>query len=338
MSKNVFVTGCCGYIGSHTCVELLTAGYNVIGIDDFSNSSKDVLDNINIITGKDIDFYFGDVRDSKLLNRLFDTYDIDLVIDLAAFKSVGDSVKQPILYYDNNLVSLINLLKCMVGHNVKKFIFSSSATVYGMDNAMPVNEESAVGGTTNPYGTSKLFSEKILEDLYYSDHTWDICIFRYFNPVGAHISNLIGENPKGKVNNLMPHIVNVALNKEERIEIYGDDYDTIDGTGVRDYIHIMDLAKAHLKAIDKMSNDAFGLRIYNLGTGQGYSVLDLLRTFEKVNDVSLQYKIVNRREGDVAISFADSSKAKRELEWEAKYSLEDMCKTAFDFAKKVNDI
>ncbi len=329
--KNIFVTGCCGYIGSHTCVELLENGYNIIGLDNFSNSKPIVLERIKEITGKEIKFYEGDMLDKALLEKIFDENEITAVIDFAAFKSVGDSVNKPLEYYINNVSSVLTLLSVMKDRNIKELIFSSSATVYGTPDVVPITEECKTGGTTNPYGTSKLYVEGILKDLYKSDNTWDICIFRYFNPVGAHRSGLIGEEPNGIPANLMPFIAKVANNELECLSVFGDDYDTPDGTGVRDYIHIVDLAKAHVKAIEKLEREHNGIFIYNLGTGTGYSVLDMVHTFEVVNHTKVSYKIVGRRSGDIATCYADSKKALDELDWMAELTLEDMCRDAYNF-------
>ncbi len=329
--KSIFITGCCGYIGSHTCVELLEAGYNIVGLDNFSNSKPIVLEKIKEITGKEIKFYEGDMLDKALLEKIFDENEIMSVIDFAAYKSVGDSVNKPLEYYINNVSSVLTLLSVMKEKNVKELIFSSSATVYGTPEVVPITEECITGGTTNPYGTSKLYVEGILKDLYKSDNSWDICIFRYFNPVGAHPSGLIGEEPNGIPANLMPFIAKVANHELECLSIFGDDYDTPDGTGVRDYIHIVDLAKAHVNAIIKLEKEKTGLFIYNLGTGTGYSVLDMVHAFEVVNHVTINYKIVGRRAGDIATCYADSKKALDELEWIAEKTLEDMCKDAYNF-------
>lgn len=332
--KNIFVTGCTGYIGSHTCVELLNNGYNVIGLDNFSNSKKDVLDKINTITGKTIKFYEGNMLDKELLTKIFKENKIDGVIDFAAYKSVGDSVTHPIEYYTNNVSSVLTLLDIMKTNNVKTIIFSSSATVYGNPKIIPITEECEIGGTTNPYGTSKLFVEKILNDLYISDNSWKICIFRYFNPVGAHPSGIIGENPSGIPANLMPFIAKVAIGELEHLNIFGNDYDTKDGTGVRDYIHIMDLASAHIAGIKKLEQMDKGLKVYNLGTGIGYTVLEMVESFEKVNNVKVPYKIVDRRPGDIATCYADSSLAQKELNWNSVKTLEDMCKDSYNFILK----
>lgn len=331
--KNIFVTGCSGYIGSHTCVELLENGYNVIGLDNFSNSKPVVLDKIFEITGKKIKFYEGNMLDKDILNKIFSENIIDAVIDFAAFKSVGDSTKKPIEYYINNVSSVLTLLDVMKEYNVKNLIFSSSATVYGESKIMPITEECKIGNTTNPYGTSKLYVEGILQDLYTSDNSWNICIFRYFNPVGAHKSGLIGEDPTGIPANLMPFISKVAIGEIDCLNVFGNDYDTEDGTGVRDYIHIMDLAKAHINGLKKLENDKKGMHIYNLGTGKGVSVLEMINTFEKVNNVKINYKITKRRPGDIAVCYADSTKAFKELNWKAIYNLEDMCRDAYNYVK-----
>ena len=332
--KNIFVTGCTGYIGSHTCVELLENNYNVIGLDNFSNSKPVVLEKIKEITGKSIEFYEGNMLNRELLRQIFQENNIDCVIDFAAFKSVGDSVNLPIDYYINNVSSVLTLLSVMQEYNIKSLLFSSSATVYGDAKTMPITEEFPIGGTTNPYGTSKLYCEGILQDLYKSDNEWNICIFRYFNPVGAHKSGLIGEEPNGIPANLMPFISKVATGELEILSVFGNDYDTKDGTGVRDYIHVVDLAKAHVKGLEKLEKDNRGMHIYNLGTGTGYSVLEMIKTFEEVNNIKVNYKIVGRRPGDVAICYADPSKALRELNWKCELSLEDMCEDAYNFYKQ----
>lgn len=334
--KNIFVTGCTGYIGSHTCVELLDGNYNVVGLDNFSNSKSSVLDNITKITGKSIKFYEGNMLDKALLDKIFSENEIDAVIDFAAFKSVGDSVSKPIEYYVNNVSSVLTLLSVMKNHNVKALVFSSSATVYGDSKIMPITEECKIGGTTNPYGTSKLYCEGILQDLYKSDNDWNICIFRYFNPVGAHKSGLIGEEPNGIPANLMPFISKVATKELEILSVFGNDYDTPDGTGVRDYIHVVDLAKAHVKGIERLDMDKKGMHIYNLGTGKGYSVLEMIKAFESANGVEVPYKIVGRRPGDIATCYADPSKAERELNWKAELGLKDMCRDAYNFTKNIS--
>lgn len=330
----ILVTGCCGYIGSHTCVELLNNNYEVVGLDNFSNSKKDVLDKIKQITDKSIKFYEGDMLDKEILNKIFDENDISCVIDFAAYKAVGESIEKPIEYYTNNLSSVLTLLSVMKKYNCKKIVFSSSATVYGDPEVVPITEEAKTGGTTNPYGTSKLFVEQILKDLYKSDNSWDICILRYFNPIGAHSSGLIGEDPNGIPANLMPYISKVASKKLECLSVFGNDYDTKDGTGVRDYIHVVDLAKGHVKALEKLTKEQSGLFIYNLGTGVGYSVLDMINTFERVNNVEVNYKIVDRRPGDIAECFADPTKAKEELGFVCEKTLEDMVRDAWNYENK----
>lgn len=329
----VLVTGGLGYIGSHTCCELLTAGYDVVVLDNLSNSKIDVQDKIKIITGKEVKFYQGDMIDKALLSNIFKTEKIDAVIDFAAYKAVGESVQKPVEYYTNNVSTVLVLLDTMKEYNVKKLVFSSSATVYGDPARVPIQEEDKIGGTTNPYGTSKLFVEQILKDLYHSDDSWDIAILRYFNPIGAHKSGLIGEEPKGIPANIMPYIAKVAAGDLECLSVFGNDYDTKDGTGVRDYIHVVDLAVGHIKALEKLDKEQQGLYIYNLGTGIGYSVLDLINTFEKVNGIKVNYKIVGRRPGDIAACYADPTKAVTELGWEAKLGIEDMCKDSYNYVK-----
>lgn len=335
--KKIFVTGCTGFIGSHTCVELLDAGYEVVGLDNFSNSKKEVLDKIKEITGKEINFYEGNMLNKDLLMKIFNENDISCVIDFAAYKSVGDSVSKPIEYYTNNVSSVLTLLSVMKENNVKSFVFSSSATVYGAAEKMPITEETPVGNTTNPYGTSKLFCEEILKDLYNSDNEWNICIFRYFNPVGAHRSHLIGEEPNGIPANLMPFISKVATGELPCLSVFGNDYNTPDGTGVRDYIHIVDLAKAHVSGVKRLEADKKGMHIYNLGTGRGYSVLEMIHAFEKANNLELNYKIVERRPGDIAVCYADATKAQNELGWKAELTLEDMSRDSYMFTKSLKN-
>ncbi len=329
----ILVTGMCGYIGSHTAVELLEKGYEVIGLDNFSNSKKEVLEKIKKITNKAFKFYEGDMIDRNILETIFKENDIKAVIDFAAYKSVGESVQKPLEYYINNVSSVLNLLSVMKENDIKTIVFSSSATVYGNPEEVPIKETSKIGGTTNPYGTSKLFVEKILEDLYKSDDTWNICILRYFNPIGAHKSGLIGEEPNGIPANLVPYIAKVAKGKLKSLNVFGNDYDTKDGTGVRDYIHVVDLAVGHVKAIEKLEKDKKGLHIYNLGTGTGYSVLEIIKTFEKVNNIKVPYNIVERRSGDIDSCYSDPEKAKKELNFKAKYTLEDMLKDAWNYEK-----
>ena len=329
----ILVTGGTGYIGSHTCVELLKNGYEVIIIDNLCNSKKEVVDNIEKITNKQVQFVEGDVRDKDLLRTIFKNNKIAAVIHFAGLKAVGESVEKPLLYYQNNLDSTLNLCEIMNEFNVKKLIFSSSATVYGNPVKLPITEDMEVGKTTNPYGTSKYFLERILNDLYIYDEDWSITLLRYFNPVGAHESGLLGEDPNGIPNNLMPYIVKVATNELECLSVFGNDYDTPDGTGVRDYIHVVDLARGHVMAIDKILNTT-GVNIYNLGTGVGYSVLDLVNAFEKVNGIKINKKIVGRRAGDIAACYADSTKAYKELGWKAELNLEDMVKSSYNYALK----
>ncbi len=325
----ILVTGGLGFIGSHTVCELLDENYEVIVIDNLSNSSIDVIDKINRITNKTIKFYENDVCDYNALQTIFKENKIDAVIHFAGYKAVGESVNEPIKYYENNIISTLNLCKVMKEYNCKKLVFSSSATVYGTPEVLPIKENAKLS-TTNPYGSTKLMNEEILKDIYNADKEFSIVILRYFNPIGAHKSGLIGENPKGIPNNLMPYIVRVATGSLECLSVFGNDYDTIDGTGVRDYIHVVDLAKGHLKAIEKTFKDN-GTFYYNLGTGKGCSVLELVKTFENVNDIKVNYKIVERRQGDIASCYADPLKAKEELDWEAKYAIEDMCKDSYNY-------
>ena len=330
----ILLPGGAGYIGSHTAVELLNAGKEIVIIDNFSNSKKEVLDKIRKITGKDFKFYEMDYLDKEKLDKVFEENEIDAVLNFAGYKAVGESIQQPIEYYKNNISGCLELLETMKKHGVKKFIFSSSATVYGDPETIPITEECKTGGTTNPYGTSKLFIEQILKDVYKSDNTWDICILRYFNPVGAHESGLIGEEPQGIPNNLMPYVARVAAGQLKELSVYGNDYDTKDGTGVRDYIHVVDLAKGHVAALKKLDKENKGLFIYNLGTGKGYSVLDMVKGFEKATGKKVPYKIAPRREGDIATCYADPKKAKEELGWEAEKDINDMCKDSWEYIQK----
>lgn len=330
----VLVTGGAGFIGSHTVVELLNEGKEVVIVDNFSNSKKEVLDAIRKITGKDFKFYEIDYLDREKLEKVFEENEIEEVINFAGFKSVGESVKKPIEYYTNNISGALVLLDTMRKYGVKTFIFSSSATVYGEPEMIPVTEECKTGGTTNPYGTSKLYIEQILKDIYTSDPSWNICILRYFNPVGAHESGLIGEEPQGIPNNLMPYVARVALGTLKELSVYGNDYDTKDGTGVRDYIHVVDLAKGHIKALEKLEKEKQGLFIYNLGTGKGYSVLDMVKAFEKVTGKKIAYKIAPRRDGDIATCYADPKKAKEELGWEASLGIDEMCRDSWNYINK----
>ena len=325
----ILVTGGAGYIGSHTTVELLSSGYEVVIIDNFSNSKKEVLDKIKKITGKDFSFYEGDVCDKNFLNDIFEKEKIDAVIHFAAYKAVGESVSKPLMYYRNNIDSTLSLLEIMEKYNVYNFVFSSSATVYGKPERLPITEDFPLSAT-NPYGQTKLMIEQILKDLSVSNDKWNIILLRYFNPIGAHESGLIGEEPNGIPNNIMPYIMKVATKELDKVHIFGNDYDTKDGTGVRDYIHVVDLANGHLKALDKARNFT-GVEAYNLGTGTGYSVLQIVKAFEDATGVEVKYKIVERRPGDIPTCYADPSKAKNELGWEAKKGIEEMCRDAWRF-------
>lgn len=327
----VLVTGGAGFIGSHTAVELLEAGREIVIMDNFSNSKPNALEAIRKITGKDFKFYEADYTDRKALEKVFEENKIDSVINFAGFKAVGESVEKPIEYYTNNVSGALVLLDTMRKYGVKKFIFSSSATVYGDPEIIPITEDCKTGGTTNPYGTSKLFIEQILMDLYKSDNSWDISILRYFNPVGAHKSGLIGEEPQGIPNNLMPYVARVAAGTLKELSVFGNDYNTKDGTGVRDYIHVVDLAKGHIKALEKLEKETSGLFIYNLGTGTGYSVLDMVKAFEKTTGKEVPYKIAPRRAGDIATCYSDPTKAKNELGWTAEMGIEEMCKDSWNF-------
>ena len=325
----VLVTGGCGYIGSHTVIELLENNYEVVIVDNLVNSKIEVLDNIKKISGCDVKFYNYDLCDNTKVEEIFRVEKLDAIIHFAGLKAVGESVSKPLMYYENNLLSTINILKNMMKYNVKKIVFSSSATVYGNPKSLPIKEDFPLH-TTNPYGTTKLMIENILEDLYKADSSFDITILRYFNPIGAHKSGLLGEDPNGIPNNLMPYIVKVATGKLPILNIFGDDYKTVDGTGVRDYIHVLDLAHGHLLALE---NKKTGLKIYNLGTGHGTSVLELVKMFEKVNKVKVNYQITERREGDIDACYASSEKARDELGFTCKYTLEDMCLDSYNFVK-----
>ena len=330
---SVLVTGGAGYIGSHTVVELLNENKEVIVVDNFSNSKPEMLDKIKKITNKDFKFYELDYSNKEKMDKVFAENKIDSVIHFAGYKAVGESVEKPIEYYTNNVSGTLNLLDVMRKHNVKKIVFSSSATVYGDPEVVPLTEMCKIGGTTNPYGSSKLFIEQILKDVYKSDNTWDVCILRYFNPIGSHESGIIGEEPQGRPNNLMPYIVRVASGELEELSIFGNDYNTPDGTGVRDYIHVVDLAKGHIKALEKLEKEKSGIYIYNLGTGKGYSVLDMVHAFEKTTGQKIKYKITERRAGDIATCYADATKAKEELNWVAEKTLEDMCRYSWNYIK-----
>lgn len=327
----ILVTGGAGYIGSHTVVELLKRNEKVIIVDNFINSSKENLDKIKQITGQDFGFYEVDLLDEENLERVFKENKIEAVIHFAGLKAVGESVQKPIEYYHNNITGTLVLLKLMKKYNCKNIVFSSSATVYGNPHTVPIKEDFPLS-TTNPYGTTKLMIEQILQDVHVADPEFSIILLRYFNPIGAHESGIIGEEPNGIPNNLMPYIVRVATGQYEELKVFGDDYPTVDGTGVRDYIHVVDLSLGHIKALDKLRNFK-GIEIYNLGTGRGYSVLELVKTFEKVNGVKVKYKIVERRPGDIATCYADPTKAKEELGWVATRGIEEMCRDSWNFAK-----
>ena len=329
---NILVTGGAGYIGSHTCVELINKGYNVIVIDNFVNSSKESLDRVSQITGKKVTLYEGDVRNKELLERIFAENSISYVIHFAGLKAVGESCSMPINYYQNNLESTLTLVEVMGKYNCKKIVFSSSATVYGDPETLPLTEQCKVGGTTNPYGTSKYFQEIILSDLCKSDAEWTVVLLRYFNPVGAHESGLIGEAPSGIPNNLTPYVAKVAIGQLPYLNVFGNDYDTHDGTGVRDYIHVVDLAKGHVVAIEKI--ESAGCHIYNLGTGVGYSVLDLVKAFSKACGHDVPYKFAPRRPGDIAACYADATKAKNELGWTAELGIDEMCASSWNWQIK----
>ena len=328
----ILVTGGCGYIGSHTVVDLLNDGLEVVIVDNLVNSKRDVLEKIKKITGKCVTFYEYDLCDMEKLDSIFEKESISAVIHFAGLKAVGESVSIPLKYYQNNLTGTINLLLCMQKYNVKKIIFSSSATVYGNPKTLPIKEDFPLS-TTNPYGTTKLMIETILKDLYQSDNSFDITILRYFNPIGAHKSGLLGEDPNGIPNNLMPYIVKVATGKLPVLNIFGADYKTVDGTGVRDYIHVLDLSYGHMLAL---KNKKTGLKIYNLGTGKGTSVLELVIMFETVNKVKINKKIVGRREGDIDACYASCSLAERELGFKCRYTLEDMCLDSYNYVKNNN--
>ena len=319
----ILITGGAGYIGSHTCIELLNNNYKIIVVDNLSNSSIESLNRVKEITGKQFEFYKESVLNREKMNEIFLENNIEAVIHFAGFKAVGESTTIPLTYYYNNIISTIVLCDVMQKHNVKNFIFSSSATVYGIPKTSPITEEFPLS-VTNPYGQTKLMIEQIMRDVAKADDEWSIALLRYFNPFGAHQSGRIGEDPNGIPNNLMPYVTQVAVGKLKELNIFGNDYPTKDGTGVRDYIHVVDLAKGHVKALEKVLKTK-GIEAYNLGTGKGYSVLEMVKAFEKVSGKKIPYKVIERRPGDVAICFADVSKAKRELGWEAEYGLEEMC-------------
>lgn len=328
----ILVTGGAGYIGSHTLVELIKKGYETVVIDNLYNSSEKSLERVEAITGVKPKFYFGDVRDEDLLRRIFTENEIEYVIHFAGLKAVGESCRKPLFYYDNNINGTLVLVKVMTEFNCKNLVFSSSATVYGTPERLPLDENCRIGGTTNPYGTSKYFQEIMLTDICKADPDWNVILLRYFNPVGAHESGLIGEDPDGIPNNLMPYVAKVAIGELKEVGVFGNDYPTPDGTGVRDYIHVVDLAKGHVAAIEKVKTK--GVHIYNLGTGVGYSVLDVIKAFSKACGRELPYAIKPRRDGDVASNYADSSKAKSELGWQAELNLDDMCASSWNWQKK----
>lgn len=327
---SILVSGGAGYIGSHTCVELLEAGYDIVVVDNLCNASEEAVRRVEQITGKTVPFVKADLCDPAATEALFAQYpDIDAVMHFAGLKAVGESVRKPLEYYTNNLVSTLVLLNVMRDHGVKNFVFSSSATVYGDPASVPIREDFPTGGTTNPYGTTKYMIEIILEDIYKSDNEWNVTLLRYFNPIGAHKSGRIGENPNGIPNNLMPYITQVAIGKLPELSVFGDDYDTPDGTGVRDYIHVVDLAEGHVKALDNILEGNKGVQVFNLGTGHGYSVLDIVKAFEKASGKNVPYKIVARRPGDIATCYSDPTKAKEVLGWEAKRGLAEMCEDSW---------
>ena len=329
---HVLVTGGAGFIGSHTVVELLQAGYEVVIIDNFSNSSPLVLSRIEGITGKRPLLIEGDIRDRALLDDVFKQHEIDAVVHFAGLKAVGESVQKPLEYYDNNVSGSVVLFEAMRDAGVKRLVFSSSATVYGDPEEIPISENCPIGVPTNPYGMSKLMVERILQDLVVAEADFSVALLRYFNPIGAHESGLIGENPSGIPNNLLPYVTQVAIGKLEKLSVFGSDYPTVDGTGVRDYIHVVDLAKGHLAALDYLKG-AVGCHVWNLGTGQGYSVLQIIEAFEKATGVSVPYKLVERRAGDIAECWSNPAKAKDELGWEAAYGLEDMMRHSWKWQK-----
>ncbi len=329
---SILVTGGAGYIGSHTCVEMLNAGYEIVIVDNFYNSCPESLNRIKELTGKDFKFYECDIRDREGLDKIFSENKIDAVIHFAGLKAVGESCAKPLEYYENNVGGTITLCEAMRDAGCKKIVFSSSATVYGENNISPLKETMQIGGTTNPYGTTKYMIELILRDLWASDNEWSIALLRYFNPIGAHKSGRIGENPNGIPNNLMPYITQVAVGKLACLSVFGDDYDTPDGTGVRDYIHVVDLALGHVKAVGKVLADK-GVDAYNLGTGIGYSVLDIVHAFEKACGKPLNYKIVDRRPGDLATCYSDPSKALEVLGWKAERGLDEMCEDSWRWQK-----
>ena len=328
----ILVTGGAGYIGSHTCVELLEAGYDVVVVDNLYNASEKSVERVKEITGKDLAFYQADILDEEALDKIFEKEKVDAVIHFAGLKAVGESVAKPLEYYKNNITGTLILCDVMRKHKVKNIIFSSSATVYGDPAFIPITEECPKGTPTNPYGWTKSMIEQILMDFHTADEEWNVILLRYFNPIGAHKSGRIGEDPKGIPNNLLPYVAQVAIGKLECLGVFGDDYDTPDGTGVRDYIHVVDLARGHVKAIDKIKENP-GVKIYNLGTGKGYSVLDIVKAFSKACGHDIPYVIKERRPGDIATCYSDASLAKKELGWEAEYGIEEMCADSWNWQK-----
>lgn len=329
---SILVTGGAGFIGSHTCVELLNAGYEIVVMDNLYNSNPESLNRIKKITGRDFKFYEADIRDCEALDKIFSENEIEAVIHFAGLKAVGESCRKPLEYYENNIGGTVTLCEAMRDAGCKKIVFSSSATVYGGENQSPLTENMKIGGTTNPYGTTKYMIELILQDIYASDNDWSITVLRYFNPIGAHESGMIGENPNGIPNNLMPYVTQVAIGKLPQLSVFGDDYDTHDGTGVRDYIHVVDLALGHIKAVEKVLSGS-GINVYNLGTGTGYSVLDIVKAFEKASGRKINYKIAPRRDGDIATCYSDPSKALKELGWKAERNLDKMCEDSWRWQK-----
>ncbi len=329
----VLVTGGAGYIGSHTCVELMNAGIDVVIVDNFYNCKKSSIDRIKALVGRDFPYYECDIRDREGLDKIFKTEKIDSVIHFAGLKAVGESVQKPLEYFDNNITGTLVLLDVMRKNGCKKIVFSSSATVYGTKNISPLTEDMEIGGVTNPYGRTKYMIECILQDLYVSDKDWSICLLRYFNPIGAHKSGTMGEASNGIPNNLMPYITQVAIGKRDHLSVFGNDYDTPDGTCVRDYIHVVDLALGHVKAVQKVEGEK-GVFIYNLGTGKGYSVLDVVNAFKKASGIDIKYEIVARRAGDLAVCYSDPSKAYKELGWKAERDIEEMCEDSWRWQKQ----
>lgn len=326
---SILVTGGAGFIGSHTCVELLNAGYEIVIVDNLYNSSEKSLDRVKELTGKDFSFYPYDIRDKENMRKVFENHKIDACIHFAGLKAVGESCREPLMYYDNNIGGTLALCEVMAEYNCKKIVFSSSATVYGMNNVSPLKEDMKTGGTTNPYGTTKYMIEIILDDFHKADKDWAVTLLRYFNPIGAHKSGRIGENPNGIPNNLMPYITQVAIGKLPYLNVFGDDYNTPDGTGVRDYIHVVDLALGHVKALEKILKDEPKVNVYNLGTGNGYSVLDIVKAFQQASGQKIEYKIVERRPGDLDVCYSDATKAYEELGWKAERDLLEMCEDSW---------